>query len=291
MHNFMKNVSKAIKEDQKSTEPPKVKLDVRDERQIFSDDPKLEDFMDEVDDHSDAERVLSPPPFQSDHDDVIDEQLSQSPSEMPQTPLPTSQNNLLEEIDLYKNVHFRNPTRETILSQRESKLLQGRESASSFKSFEVNKQPRQGARSALASRTHEISYHEDKPRPNSSPGMCSKQQNLENRPTSSLSSSSSTHRLLPRANTAYGYPHAETPEVVQQIFSNTASSSQSVRSHTTEVDQKIFSNSALQSQSAPKKRTIHAHNDPKCVKCMDREVKKMAEKLSEYAVLHYITLF
>ena len=290
MHNFMRNVSKAIKEDQKSTEPAKVKLDVKDERQFYSDDPKLEDFMDEVDDHSDVERVLSPPLFQEDHDDVIEEQLSQSPSEVPQTPLPTSKDNLLEETDLYKNVHFRNPTRETISSQRESKLLQGRESASSFKSFEINKQPRQGARSALASRTHEISYHEDKPRPNSSPGMCSKQHNLEYRPASSLSSSSSTNRLVPRANAVYGYPHGETPEVVQQIFSNTGSSSQGLRSHTTEVDQKIFSNSALQSQSAPKKRTKHAHNDPNCVKCMDREIKKMAEKLSEYVGLH-ITLF
>lgn len=282
----MKNVSKAIKEDQKSPEPPKVKLDVKHEKQFYSDDPKIEDYMDEVDDHCDIERVLSPTFVQGDHNEVTDEQLSQYPLEMPQTPLPMSQATLLEAIDLYKNVHFRNPTCETMLPQKESKLLQGRESSSSFKSFEFNTQPRQGARSAMTTHAHQVSYLEDSPRPNSSPGMCSKQQDLENRPTSSLSSASSAHRLVPRANAAYIAPRAETPEVVQKILSNTSSRSRSARSYTTEVDQKIFPNSALWSRSAPKKRTTHAHNDPSCIKCMDREIKKMAEKLSEYVAFH-----
>lgn len=267
VHDFMKNVSNAIGEEGM---PAKNKTTQENSHvSHFSENPKIEDYLDFIPDQNEApdfEPPLSPPPLLEDDPNFPDgEQFLQMPN------ADLSQERLLDEVEAFKNVTFRNPTRETIVSKRDlkspgtrclsraSSASMLRDTSSKTNNFFQDDSLEQRPISLNLGETHSS----DLKRSKSSLGLCNEKPFDKARPSSTQSSSTSVTRLINRAKSAEIPPsRIETPERVQRVYS--AGTNRSYKQH---------------------HHHHHKHSESNCKSCQEREIRKMADKLARSVVL------
>ncbi|XP_065059627.1 uncharacterized protein LOC135687098 [Rhopilema esculentum] len=268
VHDFMKNVSETINNEPPSRDVQKFKEADFPVPPYKSDYPKIEEYLDTNIDKNERpgfDGIVKAPSLPDEEDLFLDEQIIQQSLLDNQL----SQAALEREVEEYKNVSFRHPTRETIVSPPDRKLLYSR--GSSRSSIALNNKKTTDGRLAdydyhydlSKQRSHSaMSMHvtgdkvSDRQRPKSSLGIYDPKYS-KGRPTSSSSSSRPSINITKRAKSVEVPFRAGTPEVVQRVHS------------------------AGSGRSSVCKLRKHFHNDPTCSSCQEREIKRMAEKLAD----------
>ena len=256
----MKNVSDTINEE-RTPSRSKIYKDSY-EKQHYSDNPKIEDYLDYIPDNTFQPDFIPPstPPLLEDDDNLLDSQQIFAEAQL-------SQEKLLEETEAYKSVTFRNPTRETIATGHQ-RIFPDQRCPSRASTTSSNKDispakienlldySEQRPRSAISLPLGGSQLPEMK-RSKSSLGLYRERPPDKARPTSSHSSATSITRFINRAKSAEVPHRIETPEKVQRVYS--AGSNRNYRQQSYHT---------------------HTHCDSNCKSCQDTEIRRIADKLS-----------
>lgn len=246
----MNNVSDALQDER----PQSASFSDQQPQQHYSDNPKLEDYLDD---------------YANDNEELARPQTPQVEVSRPQTPQyeeeyylldePYSQSSLQQNDEKFKNVSFKQPDLEELISPRSQNLIESKEYV--IDPVVINQQP--DFDEIRLSPTGVRSYPK-----HDRPSSC---QSLR-RPATATSS----YPRIPRAQSAQGrYTSDKTPRDLR---------CQSARSyHETEAEQyrpQLPSTNVNKKGTGNKHRHKHTHRGSNCETCHNREMKEMAAQLA-----------